>query len=113
MNPLRHFIVIGAINGFALGGGSVDRLVTVGFTSKLHCVDRRSGTVLWAHDLVETFGAAPMHFGYAASPLRVGDTTLTERKVMELDLDDPEVQRMVVQDRDVIIAKSSATMRRS
>ena len=31
-----------------------------------------------------------------------------ERKVMELDLDDPEVQRMVVQDRDVIIAKASA-----
>ena len=31
-----------------------------------------------------------------------------ERQVMELDLDDPAIQRMVVQDRDVIIAKSSA-----
>ena len=31
-----------------------------------------------------------------------------ERKVMDLDLDDPDVQRMVIQDRDVIIAKASA-----
>jgi len=46
-----------------------DRLVTIGFTSVLHCLDKRDGSVLWSHDLVAKFGGRPLQFGYSSSPL--------------------------------------------
>jgi outer membrane protein assembly factor BamB len=49
-----------------------DRLITVGFTSKLHGLDKHTGKVVWARDLVAEFGGRKMEFGYAASPLVYG-----------------------------------------
>jgi outer membrane protein assembly factor BamB len=46
-----------------------DRLITVGFTSLLHGLDKASGKIVWSHDLVADFGAKKQDFGYAASPL--------------------------------------------
>jgi len=46
-----------------------DRLITVGFTSLLHGLDKASGKIVWSHDLVAAFGAKKQDFGYAASPL--------------------------------------------
>jgi outer membrane protein assembly factor BamB len=46
-----------------------DRLVTIGFTSVLHCLDKRDGSVLWSHDLIEKFGGQTLEFGYSSSPL--------------------------------------------
>jgi outer membrane protein assembly factor BamB len=50
-----------------------DRLFTVGPMAKLHCFDRKSGRVLWYHDLVEELGASPMQRGYGASPFACED----------------------------------------
>ena len=46
-----------------------DRLVTIGFSSVLHCLDKRDGSVLWSHDLIEKFDGQPLQFGYSSSPL--------------------------------------------
>jgi outer membrane protein assembly factor BamB len=46
-----------------------DRLVTIGFTSVLHCLDKRDGSVLWSHDLIEKFDGQTLEFGYSSSPL--------------------------------------------
>jgi outer membrane protein assembly factor BamB len=46
-----------------------DRLFTVGFTSKLLCLETKDGKVVWSHDLVEEFGGQKLDFGYSASPL--------------------------------------------
>ncbi len=46
-----------------------DRLVTLGYTGVLRCVDRRSGQLAWSHELVPEFGGQVLDFGYAASPI--------------------------------------------
>jgi len=48
------------------------RIYTVGFTSKLHCLDTRTGEPIWSHDLVKKFDGQVQQFGYAASPIRFG-----------------------------------------
>ena len=60
--------------------------------------------------LLEAISTAGGFKGYADPDdiVLVRHTTEGERQVLELDLDDPQVQQMVIQDRDVIIAKSSA-----
>ena len=45
------------------------RLLTVGFTSILHCVSVGSGQPIWSHDLIKKFGGKIQEFGYSASPL--------------------------------------------
>ncbi len=44
------------------------RVLTLGFTGKLHALDAASGKVLWARDLREELGADLPYFGLAASP---------------------------------------------
>ncbi len=46
-----------------------DLLYTVGFTSKLHCLNKQDGRPVWSHDLVTEFGGARLQFGYASSPV--------------------------------------------
>ena len=46
-----------------------DSVVVLGFTGWLHCLDRKSGDVLWKVDLVQEFDAIPVQFGYSASPV--------------------------------------------
>jgi outer membrane protein assembly factor BamB len=46
------------------------RLYTVGSRSVLHCFDKKTGEVLWEHDLENEFGArADRHVGYCFSPI--------------------------------------------
>jgi outer membrane protein assembly factor BamB len=49
---------------------------TVGFTSRLVCLDARDGTPRWSHDLVEEYGGRIQPFGHAASPLRHGEMVI-------------------------------------
>ena len=49
------------------------RIYTVGFTSKLHCLDARSGRPIWSHDLVRDYAGQVQEFGYAPSPIRYGE----------------------------------------
>ncbi len=51
---------------------SGSRVCTLGSTGLLKCFDVPTGKVVWQHDLVADFGAKPVQFGFAASPLVAG-----------------------------------------
>lgn len=53
-----------------------DRLFAVGSMVKLHCLDKNTGSVIWARDLREDFNAFHMMYGYGASPLAYKDTII-------------------------------------
>ncbi len=59
-----------------------DRLFTFGTNKQLHAFDKRTGKVLWSHDLVKEFGAPTLLIrpvvkaGYGCSPLAFEDTIL-------------------------------------
>lgn len=53
----------------AVSGG---RVCALGYTGLLKCLDATSGKVAWEYDLVKEFGAAPVQFGFSASPLVAG-----------------------------------------
>lgn len=47
------------------------RLLVLGFTGVLVCLDANSGKALWEVDLVKKFQATPVQFGFASSPVAV------------------------------------------
>jgi outer membrane protein assembly factor BamB len=53
-----------------------DRLFTVGVTGKFHCLDKRSGKVLWVKGLIEELGGNVMLRGYSNSPLLYRDMVI-------------------------------------
>ena len=59
-----------------------DRLFTIGTNKQLHAFDKRTGKVLWSHDLVKEFGAPTLLIrpvvkaGYGCSPLAFGETII-------------------------------------
>lgn len=46
-----------------------DRLITLSFGGRVHCLDRSSGKVLWTTHLVKDQGGMFVKFGFACSPL--------------------------------------------
>ncbi|MGH9347363.1 MAG: PQQ-binding-like beta-propeller repeat protein, partial [Vicinamibacterales bacterium] len=50
-----------------------DRLFAVGSTARLHCLNKKDGSVVWSHDLYKDFGAMFRVRGYSASPLAYRD----------------------------------------
>ena len=54
---------------------SGDRLFAVGVTGKFHTLNKRTGEVLWTHDLQEAFGMS-LSSGYASSPIAYRDTVI-------------------------------------
>jgi len=53
-----------------------DRLYTVGVTGKFHCLNRKTGKVLWSRGLIEEMGGTVMLRGYSNSPIRYRDTVI-------------------------------------
>jgi outer membrane protein assembly factor BamB len=53
-----------------------DRLYAVGVTGKLHCLDKRTGKVLWSHDLYEEFHGTVLTYGYSCQPLAYKNTLI-------------------------------------
>jgi outer membrane protein assembly factor BamB len=51
-------------------------LYTAGILAKLVCHDKKTGKVLWSHDLAEEFGATPMDRGFSTSPIAWKDTVI-------------------------------------
>jgi len=51
-------------------------LFSAGVTGKLHCLDKRSGKVLWSRGLIEEMGGTVMLRGYSNSPLIYKDTLI-------------------------------------
>ena len=60
-----------------------DRLFTSGTNLQFHAFDKRTGKLLWSHDLVKEFGAPPLLIrpvvksGHASSPIAYKDTVIT------------------------------------
>src|SRR5215472_10952877 len=46
-----------------------DALFFAGSTGKLFALDKRTGKVLWSHDLYQEFHGSPLRFGYSCHPL--------------------------------------------
>jgi outer membrane protein assembly factor BamB len=55
-----------------------ERLFTAGATGKLHALDRRSGRLLWAHDLMAEYKGTVRVNGFACSPLAYRDTVIMQ-----------------------------------
>lgn len=53
-----------------------NRLITVGFTGKLFCLDAKSGKPVWKHDLFADKKGTELKFGYSAAPLLHNDTVI-------------------------------------
>jgi outer membrane protein assembly factor BamB len=50
-----------------------DRVYTTGATGKLHCLDAKTGKVVWMHDLKVEYNGSSLVYGYASSPLLYKD----------------------------------------
>lgn len=53
-----------------------DRIFTVGAMTHFHCLDKRTGKILWSHDLGEELGTSYLLRGYGASPIAYRDTVI-------------------------------------
>ncbi|MCH7631681.1 MAG: PQQ-binding-like beta-propeller repeat protein, partial [Planctomycetes bacterium] len=53
-----------------------NRLYTIGTNSVMHCFNKKTGRVLWKHDLVDEFGAPIPGRGYASSPIAYKNTVI-------------------------------------
>ena len=53
------------------------RLFTIGTNAVLHCFDKKTGNVLWKHDLVRDFDGHAFHYGYACSPIAYQEKVIT------------------------------------
>jgi outer membrane protein assembly factor BamB len=51
-------------------------LYTTGATGKLHCLDKKTGAVVWSHDLFTDFNGHVQDEYYSASPLAFKDTII-------------------------------------
>ena len=49
------------------------RVYAVGYTGQFHCLDSRSGELLWKYDLVNDLQVDPVQFGFSASPIAYED----------------------------------------
>src|SRR5262245_16246501 len=53
-----------------------NRIFTLGITGILHCLDKFTGEMVWAHRLLDEFGGNLPQWGIAASPLAYGETLI-------------------------------------
>jgi len=54
-----------------------DRLYTIGVASKMHCLNKSDGKVIWSHDLWDEFKGNRLNHGYASSPIAYKDMIIT------------------------------------
>ena len=53
-----------------------DRIYTIGVASRMHCLDKATGAVLWTHDLWTELGGNVLNHGYSSSPVEYEDTVI-------------------------------------
>lgn len=53
-----------------------NRLYTIGFTSKMICLNARNGKLIWSRDLYKDMNGSYLRFGYAASPIAYGKNVI-------------------------------------
>jgi outer membrane protein assembly factor BamB len=84
------------------------RLFAVGVGGQFHALDRKSGNVLWSHDLLEDFDIAAFQ-GYAPSPIAYGANVILPvgapgQAVVAFD---QETGRVTWESQDLMMAPSS------
>ena len=55
---------------------TADAVYVVGILANLLCLDKKTGKVVWSHDLYREFNGTPMDRGYSGSPLAWKDTVI-------------------------------------
>ena len=53
-----------------------NQVYAAGATGKFHCLDKRTGRVIWAHDLVQEFNGTVRVRGYSCNPLAYKNTVI-------------------------------------
>ena len=53
-----------------------ERIFTVGAMVHFHALDKKTGKILWSHDLMDEMGASHLNRGYGASPIAYQDTVI-------------------------------------
>jgi outer membrane protein assembly factor BamB len=53
-----------------------DKIFTVGALAMLHALDKKTGKVVWSHDLLKEYGGKKMDRGYSCSPVAYKDTII-------------------------------------
>lgn len=53
-----------------------NHIYAVGVTAKLHCLDKRTGKLVWSHDLWKEFNGTFIDTGYSCSPLAYKNTII-------------------------------------
>jgi outer membrane protein assembly factor BamB len=53
-----------------------NRIFTVGAMVQFHCLNQKTGEILWSHDLEKEMGASVLLRGYGASPIAYNDTVI-------------------------------------
>jgi len=55
-----------------------DRIFTMGINAIMHCLDKKTGAVLWRHDLINAMGAKSIFgvYGYSSSPAAYRDSVI-------------------------------------
>jgi len=53
-----------------------DRIFTVGGMAQFHGLDKKTGEIVWYHDLMEEMGTSHLGRGYGASPIAYQDTVI-------------------------------------
>src|SRR5260370_39517609 len=56
--------------------GDEDLTLAAGVLANLICLDKKTGNVLWSHDLSREFNGTPMDRGYSVSPLAWKNTVI-------------------------------------
>ena len=52
------------------------KVYTVGVSTLLQCLDKKTGKKIWSHDLTEEYKAWSFRYGYSSSPMAYGDTII-------------------------------------
>jgi outer membrane protein assembly factor BamB len=53
-----------------------ERVFTIGGVVQLRCLDKKTGEILWGHDLIDEMKASHLGRGYGASPIAYKDTII-------------------------------------
>ncbi|MBI5763960.1 MAG: PQQ-binding-like beta-propeller repeat protein [Planctomycetes bacterium] len=53
-----------------------DKVYTVGVSGHMNCVDKKSGKMVWAHNLWEEYKGTFLNHGYSSSPVAYGETVI-------------------------------------
>ena len=76
-NPFTNSYSEGAGPGpYAMPQVVGDRVVAASSTGKIHSLDKKTGKLVWTHDLYSEFGGTHLQFGYACHGLPYKDTLI-------------------------------------